>query len=219
MNTRTLLTTAAAILFPQTLLGQGLALGGRAGTLGFGAEGALELSDQIVARGGIGSFFFDFEGDYDGVEYTVTPPSFTGTLGLDFYPTGGSFRFMAGIMFRGGDFEMESGDLSQAGGIEIGDNEYDEPGTLSGTLATRSAAPFLGLGFGRHTTGGFGVFLDLGVAFVGKPDVELTAQGPIASVPGFQEDLEKEVQNLEDDAAPYLRYWPVLNLGVKIPLG
>ena len=220
MKTRIPLGLLIALLaIPQTLVAQGFAIGARAGTLGFGAEAALGLSDHLVVRGGLGSFIFDFTGDYDGVEYTVTPPSKTGTLGIDLYPGGGFFRLMAGIMFRDGDFEIESGDLSQAGSIEIGDTEYDEAGTLHGLLATKSTAPFLGLGFGHHTQGGFGFFLDLGVVFVGEPDVRLTAKGAIAEESGILLDLEREAQNIEDEAAPYLKYWPILSLGVKIPLG
>jgi len=218
MKTGTLFGLLLALLaIPQTLVGQTFAIGARAGTLGFGAEAALGLSDHFVVRGGLGSFIFDFTGDYGEVEYTVTPPSMTGTLGIDLYPGGGSFRLMAGIMFRDGDFEMESGNITEHGPIEIGDGEYSEPGTLHGTLATRSTAPFLGIGFGRHTDGGFGFFVDLGVAFVGEAEVTLEAQGPIATVPGFQEDLEREAQFIEDEAAPYLKYWPILSLGVKIP--
>lgn len=208
----------AILAIPQSLPAQGVGFGARAGTLGFGAEAALGLSDHIVVRGGLGSFFFEFDGEYDGVDYTVSPPSMTGTLGVDLYPTSGSFRLMAGIMFRDGDFELESGDLSQAGSIEIGDTQYDEAGTLTGAFATKSTAPFVGLGFGHHSRGGFGVFLDLGVAFVGEADVTMQAHGAIASVPGFQQDLDKEVQNLEDEAAPYLKYWPILSFGVKIPI-
>ncbi|MCJ7630173.1 MAG: hypothetical protein MUO50_17505, partial [Longimicrobiales bacterium] len=126
---------------------------------------------------------------------------------------------MAGIMFRSGDFELDSGDLAEAGSLEIGDNEYNEAGTLHGSLATKSTAPFVGLGFGNHTQGGFGFFLDLGVAFVGDPDVSMKASGPIASVPGFQQDLDKEIQNIEDEGTPYLKYWPIVSLGVKIPIG
>ena len=208
----------AILAIPQSLSAQSFGFGARAGTLGFGAEAALGLSDHLVVRGGIGSFFLDFNGDFDGVDYTVTPPSMTGTLGVDLHPTGGSFRLMAGIMFRDGDFELESGDLSQAGSIEIGDTEYDEAGTLTGAFATSSTAPFVGLGFGHHSRGGFGVFLDLGVAFVGEADVTMQEHGAIATVPGFQQDLDKEVQNLEDEAAPYLKYWPIISFGVKIPI-
>ena len=220
MNARTLSIVGIAVwAVPSLSAGQSLAVGGRAGTLGFGAEAALDLSEKVVARGGIGSFFMEFDGDLDEVEYTVSPPSMTGTLGLNFYPSGRTFRLMAGVLFRSGGFELKSGDLSQAGSIEIGDHEYNDAGTLSGALDSRSAAPFLGVGFGRHTRGGFGFFLDLGVGFVGEPDVSLTADGPIASAPGIQEDLDKEVQNVKDDAGFWLRTWPILNLGVKIPVG
>jgi hypothetical protein len=205
-------------LLPQIALAQGFGVGARAGTLGIGGEGALALSDQLVIRGGLGSFFFEFDGEMDGIDYTVTPPSFTGTLGVDFYPTGGAFRLMAGLMFRNGDFELESGDISQAGGVEIGDEEYYDEGYLFGTVSSSSAAPFVGFGFGKHTSGGFGVFFDLGLAFVGDPDVSMRATGPIASVEGFQDELDKEVQQIEDDATPYLKYWPILNFGLKFPI-
>jgi hypothetical protein len=49
--------------------------------------------------------------------------------------------------------------------------------------------------------------------------VTLEAKGPLASVPGVQQDLDLEAQNIEDDAGQYLKYWPILNLGVKIPIG
>lgn len=220
MNPRIrILPLVLLLAIPSTLSAQGFAIGGRAGTLGFGAEAAIGLTDNVAIRGGLGSYIFQPDGDFDEITYTVTPPSLVGTLGVDFYPTGGSFRFMAGLMFRKGDFEGQSGDLSQAGGVELGDNEYDEAGTLHATLASKSTAPFVGLGFGHHTKGGFGLFLDLGVAFMGDPDVGLTAQGPIASVQGIQQDLDKEAQKVEDDVGSYLNYWPILSLGVKIPLG
>ncbi len=217
MKMRSLLLLLLSTTIPSTLCAQGLALGARAGTLGFGAEAALGLSENFAVRGGLGSFFYEYEDDYDDVEYTISPPSLTGTLGIDLYPTGGSFRLMAGLMLRNGDFKAKSGDLASAGPVEIGDNEYDEAGFLKGTVATKSTAPFVGLGFGNHTQGGFGFFIDFGVAFVGEADVTITASGPIASEPGIQNDLEREAQNIKDDAASYLKYWPILSLGLKIP--
>lgn len=215
---------AAALLLllsfaiPSSLYAQGFALGARAGTLGFGAEAALGLSENFAIRGGLGSFLYEYEDEYDDVEYTITPPTMTGTLGIDLYPAGGSFRLMAGLMFRDGDFEAKSEDLAQAGTIEIGDGQYSGiSGILKGTLATKSTAPFLGLGFGNHTQGGFGFFIDFGVAFVGDADVTITAVGDIANEPGIQEDLNREAQNVEDEAGGYLKYWPILNLGLKIP--
>ena len=220
MRTSTLFLALLALLtFSPSITAQGIGIGARAGTLGFGAEAAVSLSENLVVRGGLGSFLLEFDGDIDDVGYTISPPSFTGTLGIDIYPAGGSFRLMAGMMFRDGDFKVDSEDISQSGSVEIGDNEYDEAGTLHGVFATKSAAPFVGLGFGHHTQGGFGVFLDLGVAFTGDPDVTLEAKGPVASVPGIQEDLNREVEYLKDEAGSYMEYWPIINLGVKIPIG
>lgn len=209
----------ATLAIPHAISAQGFGIGGRAGTLGFGAEAALGLSNGLVIRGGLGSFIFEFNGEYEGVEYTVKPPAMMGTLGIDFYPGVGPFRLMAGIMVRDGDVELESGDLSQGGPVEIGDNEYTEAGTLKGTLSSRSTAPYVGVGFGHHTQGDFGFFADFGVALVGEADVSVTADGPIASVPGFQEDLDKHTQEIEDEAASYLKFWPIISVGVKIPLG
>jgi hypothetical protein len=217
---RKLLTTAALfglLLGPQTLSGQGAAIGARAGTLGLGGELALGLTDYVVVRGGYGWFPLEFKGTYDDVDYTVSPPSSMGTVGIDLYPGGGSFRLMGGILLREGDISMETDELVDLG--EIGDNEYEELGTLRGTLVTKSTAPFAGIGFGRHTRAGFGLSMEFGVAFVGDPDVELEASGPVTSVPGFQEDLQREADYLKEDLGGILKFWPIVSIGMKIPLG
>ena len=206
------------LTIPTTLQAQDIGIGARIGTLGFGAEAAVSLNENIAIRGGIGSFVVDFDGEYDDINYTVTPPSLTGTLGIDLYPTGGSFRVMGGLMYRSEDIRLDSEDLANAGSVEIGDVTYTEAGFLHGELDTRSTSPFVGIGFGRHTSGGFGVTLDLGVAFVGDADVIMTASGPIASEPGLQAELDKEALNIEDEAGGYLKYWPILSFGLKIPL-
>lgn len=214
------LLTLAFIAGPQTLASQDFAAAARIGTLGFGGELALGVSERLVIRGGAGSLIFDYTADWEGLEYTVTPPSVMGNVGIDVYPTGGSFRLMAGVMFQSGNFEAASGPLSDyEESIEIGDGTYDQDGELAVTLESSSAAPYLGLGFGHHTRGGFGAFMDFGVAFMGAPDMTLTATGEIASAPGIQDDLLKEAEAIEEDSGAYFEYWPILSLGLKIPFG
>jgi len=208
---------ALLLALPTTLCSQEVGIGARIGTLGIGAEAALSLNDNVVIRGGLGSFIVDFTGDYDDIEYTVTPPSLTTTLGIDLYPTGGSFRIMGGLMLRSEDIRLDSDELQAGEVIEIGDGEYDQGGSLQGELDTKSTSPFVGIGFGRHTAGGFGVTLDLGVAFVGDPDVRLTASGALAQAPNITENLETEIQGIEDDVGSYLQYWPIISFGLKIP--
>lgn len=209
----------ALLALPASASGQGISIGARAGTLGFGAEAAVGVSYNLVVRGGIGSYIFEYKTELDDLEYTIKPPSMVGSVGIDFYPGGGSFRFIGGLMFRDGDFAAESDDVSTIGGVEIGDVEYTEAGTLHGTISNKSTAPFIGIGFGKHTQGEFGFFIDLGVAFTGDAEFSLEAKGDLASAPGLQAELDKEVQAAEDDFGSYLRYWPILNLGIKIPVG
>jgi hypothetical protein len=209
--------TVSLLAAPQILSGQGAAIGARAGTLGLGGEAAIGLTDSFVLRGGYGWFPLEFEDTYDDVAYTVSLPSSIGTVGIDLYPGGGSFRLMGGVMFRQGDISMKTEDLASLG--QIGDTEYDELGTLTGRLETKSTAPFAGIGFGRHTRAGFGLSMEFGVAFVGDPQVILEAEGPITEVAGFQEDLQREADNIEEDFGGYLKYWPIVSIGLKIPMG
>jgi hypothetical protein len=209
---------ALLLSLPNGLPAQDVGVGARIGTLGLGVEAALGLNENFVIRGGIGSFIVDFTGDFSDITYTVTPPSLTTTLGVDIYPTGGSFRLMGGLMYRSEDIRVDSDPITPGSPIEIGDNEYDEAGTLHGELDTKSTAPFVGFGFGRHTSGGFGVSFDLGVAFVGEPNVVLTADGALGSAEGIDEDLRIEEEKFKDDVGQVLQYWPILSFGLKIPL-
>jgi hypothetical protein len=204
---------------PQGVPGQSLGVGARAGFLGLGGEAAVELNRSVVLRGGFGVFPLDFTGEYSEVSYTVTPPSSIGNVGIDLYPGGRGFRIVAGIMSRSGDVEILSGDLSDGSPVQIGDEEYNQPGTISGVLKSKSTAPFVGIGFGRHTAPGFGLFLDFGVAFVGDPEVSLDASGPVRDVPGFLENLRKEEREIEEVGGGLLKYWPVFSVGIRLGIG
>lgn len=200
---------------PTTLSGQGLAIGARAGTLGLGGEVALGLSDMIALRGGFGVFPYEYDGTFDDQDYTVSFPTSIWSAGVDLYLGGGPIRLMGGVMGRSGDLEVES---SWTDSREIGDQTYTQSGTLNGALEQSSVAPFAGIGFGKHNAGGFGFFLDLAVAFTGEPDVKLTVGGPVASVPGVQEEVQKEADKIKDDAGSYINYWPILSIGFKLPI-
>lgn len=213
-----ILLLALTLAAPQAAPAQGFGVGVRAGTLGLGGEAAMGLTRFLAVRGGVGYFPLEVSLDYSGVDYTVTPPSSMATVGIDLYPTGRSFRLMAGLLVRHGDTKIESGDLGQGRSVQIGNSEYDQAGVIRGVLKTDATAPFFGVGLGRHTAPGFGVSLDMGVALVGKPRVELSASGPISEDPRLAADLQLEEQDIEEDAKGILAYWPVLSLGIKIPL-
>jgi len=213
-----ILWIALALVLPATpslLWGQGLAIGGRAGTLGFGGEVALGFSEVLVIRGGFGVFPYEYEDTFEDTDYTVTLPSAIWSAGIDIYLGGGPIRIMGGVVGRTDDVELYSEFTESA---EIGGTVYNVPGTLSGVLKQDPIAPFAGIGFGKHTEGGFGFFLDIGAALSSKGDVVLVPGGQVAQVPGIQESLQVEADRVREDAGGLLKVWPIVSAGIKIPL-
>jgi len=219
MRDRVLVTVAvSALLAPGPLFGQGVGLGVRAGTLGIGAEGALGLTQNLVVRGGIGLMPWEPTTDIDEIRFTLNLPDTWYTLGLDLY-LAGPFRVGGGLLYKPDDPKLTAGLLNDT---DIGGTVYTpaEVGTLTATLEARRKAPYLLLGFGRHDSPGAGLFLDLGVVFLGGPSFALSAEGgTLIGDPAFESNLRAEEANLEDDAGPLLQYWPILNLGLRLGIG
>ncbi len=203
----------ATTVLAGPLAGQGIAVAGRVSTLGIGGEASVGLTQTIALRGGLFLQPIEPKQTFDDIEYTLdlATPSYAAIV--DLHPGGGTFRLSAGLVAFGSDNAVRAR-LTQP--VEIGNRIYTpaEVGTLSGEFDTRSLAPYVGLGFGKMGgRQGLGFVLDLGVAFHGKPGVNLSATGPIASQPGFRADLEAEERNLEDDADAF-RVYPVLSIGL-----
>ena len=87
------LWVAATVAFPAAAAAQGLGIAGRVGTLGFGGDVAMGVTERLV-----------------------TPQAL---------------------------------------------------GTLTGVVDSRSQAPYVLIGLGKHTSAGMGLSVDLGVAFLG----------------------------------------------------
>ncbi|NIR80887.1 MAG: hypothetical protein GWO00_21790, partial [Gemmatimonadetes bacterium] len=68
--------------------------------------------------------------------------------------------------------------------------------TLTGRIHSGERAPYLLVGFGKHTAPGFGLFLDVGAAFTGDPEVTLDAEGGTFSDQAeLEARLEEEARN------------------------
>lgn len=220
------LTAAALIALPLGASAQGIGIAGRAGTLGIGAEGALGLTDGLVIRGGLGLMPLELKNPSfwdpgDGVDITLTLPKTWFNIGADLY-LGGGFRIGGGMLFKP-DNPSLTGSLTQSGSIDIGGQTYtfSEVAEITGTLESKKQAPYALIGFGKHTRAGIGLFLDLGVAMLGEPDLRLEARGNPAVVnsAAFQSRLRAEETEVEEDIGQYLKFWPILNIGVKLGIG
>jgi hypothetical protein len=106
-----------------------------------------------------------------------------------------------------------------SGSYSIGNRTYTgaEVGTITGTVDFASSAPYFGVGWGNATSGRLGIALDLGLVFQGTPQVSLLTTGILSSDPTFVQELNREVQELEDEIKEF-KYSPVISLGLSLNL-
>ncbi len=218
--------TVAAGMSPRPLGAmQDIAIAGRAGTLGLGAEVVLIANDWISLRGGAGLVGFDADitsvsGLEDNRTGTLAVPKSVYTFGADIAM--GNFRIGGGMLYKEHD-PTYAITLGSGAEIDIGANTYTEPEVtqLTTTLVSEPWAPYLLLGFGQHTTRGVGIFLDVGVAFLDSSDLRMSATGDRAVLDSrrFREDLRAEERSALEDAGDLKNYWPILNLGLQFAVG
>ena len=226
MTRRLIVLTAAALAIAPAVASAQIGVAGRVGTLGIGAEGAIGLFGNLVARGGIGVMPLEIDGssllDADDITADLELPKTWYNIGGDLY-LGGGFRIGGGMLFKPDDPTVTAALTPQAT-IDIGDGTYtgSDVAQVVGTLDSADSAPYLLIGFGRHTNTGFGLFLDLGVAFLGEPEVLLEAtEGNSAVIDDttFQARLRQEETNVEEEVGTYLNYWPIVSIGLKLGIG
>jgi hypothetical protein len=218
MNMRPfVLLVAACAAVPMSVAAQSVGIGGRVGTLGLGGEAAVGLTERFVIRGGMGLTPFEPSATFDDLDVTLTLPTWY-NVGVDLY-LNGAIRLGGGVLFKSEDPTLV-GEFNAP--QDIGGTTFtpDEIGMLTGVIDSSDRVPYALLGFGKHTAPGIGLFLDLGVAFLGEPEVRLDASGgTLSNDPSTQDALDREAESFEADMRTYLRFWPILSLGLRIGLG
>jgi len=192
----------------------GLAISGKAGTLGLGGELTTGITSNVNARVGLNTLDFDYDDEFDNVEYDVGLDFSSFSALVDWYLFDSSFRISGGLISMDHTLNL---DATPSESVDIGDGTYTsaEIGTLSGDADIDGVAPYIGIGWGdpMNPDKKWGFYCDFGVAFTDSPDVSLAANGTLASDPTFQANLAKERQKIEDDLEPFEVY-PVLSLGI-----
>lgn len=206
------------------------AVSAEVGTLGYGANIGWALNDKTELQAGwAGGDVADlFGGDFDanGVNYEVDSDFSNPYLGVQLRPAANWFTMGAGIIVPDNDIDVTANPNGGVSGYyEVEDIKYSADGvTLAGTVEHRNKlAPYLTVGFRPNITNNFGLFGEIGAAYMGKTDATITSLNP--NQPLVAEDsngapvlgrtgkdlAESAERELEDKN--YLEWMPIVKVG------
>ena len=183
------------------------------GTLGYGANIGWSMNEKTELQAGwAGGDVADlFGGDFDAddVNYDVDADFSNPYLGVQLRPTGNWFTMGAGIIVPDNDIDVRAN--SEDGNYRINDVDYsaDDVGTLQGTIEHRNKlAPYATIGFRPNITNNFGVFGEVGAAYMGKTDANVTATGNTPEATAAAQAAEQELEDKD-----WLEWMPIVKVG------
>lgn len=193
-----------------------IALAARASTLGVGAELSFRAGRNLGIRLGGNYLQFSHDATIQDISYHVTPHLENGTAILDVHPFGSAFHLSGGLLLNYNDGHLVA---TLAHDVDIGGTTYhpQDVGSLTGTVTFNQTAPYLGFGFAGRSR--IALLFDLGVGFIGKPQVELVGTTNLTgqAKQEFDANVERERAQVQSeiDQHKILRYHPVLSFGIK----
>ena len=198
------------------------------GTLGYGANIGWSLNEKTELQAGwAGGDVADlFGGDFDAndINYDVDTDFSNPYLGVQLRPAANWFTVGAGIIVPDNDIDVRANSEGDGYYSIDGDRYYtgkapvDAPdvaggyvGNLEGSIEHRNKrAPYLTVGFRPNITNNFGVFGELGAAYMGKVDAKInrTDDNPNSAANIVADRAERD---LEDKS--WLEWMPIVKLG------
>jgi hypothetical protein len=185
---------------------QAAGVGVRIGTTGLGVDVATNIVPTLDARIGYSGGSLGYNSSTSGASYNGDIKLSNLNALLDFHPLGPLFRISGGVIFNKNKYEA-TGTPSSG------------PGSFDATVESgRSAAPYLGVGWGNVAGKGVNFYADLGVMFMGTPKATINANcsglsGAQCTV--LQSQAVTEQQNLQDKL-DRVKAYPVISIGVTI---
>lgn len=220
-------TTGAVVGTTRTLFDtvtHPAAVSAEVGTLGYGANIAWGLNENTELQAGwAGGDVADlFGGDFDAhdVNYEVETDFSNPYMGVQLRPAANWFTMGAGIIVPDNNIDVTA---NPNGGVyKIDGKEYDANtvGSLQGTLEHRNKlAPYATIGFRPNINNHWGVFGELGGAYLGNTTADIRAvkaSAPVTSTDGSVNTTAGDIANtaaaeLEDKN--YAKWLPIVKLG------
>jgi hypothetical protein len=201
---------------PASANAMDIAGGLKASTLGAGAEVTLSLTSELNLRSGLYAFSYNASTHKSGIPIAYDLKLRSLPVLLDWFPLddGSGFRISSGIILNNNKYlaNAEPADSYDIGGVVY---QADQVGKMNGDVTFSTIAPYVGIGWGNPFTAEsrLSFSFDLGIAFQGKPDVSMVADGPVAADPAFQENLRQEENDIKNEIDIF-KYYPVISAGI-----
>ena len=200
------------------------------GTLGYGANIGWSLNEKTELQAGwAGGDVSDLFGDIDvnDIEYDIKDADFSNPyLGVQLRPTGNWFTMGAGIIVPDNDIDVTANAKGPNYRIDNVDYNAADTGTLSGTIEHRNKlAPYGTIGFRPNITNNFGLFGEIGAAYMGKTNATVTSSNPDTAVgvtevggnevrdPNFTGKDVAAIAQKELERKDYLEWMPIVKVG------
>jgi len=220
MRLATILATTFLTMLGTQAHAETLALGGKAGTLGLGAELTTQLSRSMNGRLGINAFNYSSSGTHNTINYNSKLQLQTVDALADWFLFDNNFRVSAGVFYNNNQATLTG--QPTGGSYVINGTTYSaaQVGSLQGKMTFNNFAPYFGIGWGDPVSSGAGwsVSSDLGILFQGAPKATLTAAcGAGMTAPqctALQNNATAEQSQLENSLRNY-RYYPIASISVN----
>lgn len=206
------ITLIALALFPASSYAEGMAVSGKVGTLGLGAELTAPISASVTGRIGLNMFSYSVNTARSTVNYNMKLQLQTVSALADWYPMDGGFRTSAGLFYNGNKATLNA--LATGGNYNLGGVNYAAAGTtLQGNMTFNTLSPYIGIGWGNPVANGkgWGFVADLGLLYQGTPKATLTSTGGTAA---FQAAVVAEQAKLQS-ALNGFTWYPVAMAGIS----
>ena len=222
----------ARVWMPFSHLGAGLTVG----TTGVGAEIAVPYGAYWNIRAGVSYLGYRHTFRTTGSETTASPVDGHlrlggARLGVDWFPRAGGFHISVGMWVpnltrASARFNLEPGKTIRVQGEDYTTNSVN-PFQGTGHSNVNPVAPLLTVGWGnllpRDYRKRFSFPVEIGAAYVGSPTVSVTTAGDVcnaqgcssaASDPGFDQNLNSAIRELDRNLNSYARFFPIISAGI-----
>ncbi|MEM9058034.1 MAG: hypothetical protein AAGD86_11180 [Pseudomonadota bacterium] len=209
---RTLLTSSLLLLSLPAVAVE-FDVSGKISTLGIGVEVSKPLPANFALRAGVNTLNYEYDDTINEIDYESDLKLRSVAGYLDWRPFASPFRLTGGLVYN----------QNEITGVGAADGTYTldgvtfnaaDVGTLSGNVGFDTVAPYVGLGFNVPVAPTFRISFDAGVLFQGEPQVDLSADGAIASDPRFIQALEAEERDFQEEVEDF-ELFPVLSIGLS----